>query len=41
MGLPIVANIVEQHGGQLRVENLAGRGLTVILTLPVHRRRLL
>ena len=41
MGLPIVANIVEQHGGQLRVENLVGRGLTVILTLPVHRRRLL
>ena len=34
MGLPIVANIVEQHGGQLHVENLAGRGLTVTLTLP-------
>jgi PAS domain S-box-containing protein len=34
MGLPIVANIVEQHGGQLHVENLAGRGLTVTMTLP-------
>jgi len=29
-----VANIVEQHGGQLHVENLAGRGLTVTMTLP-------
>jgi PAS domain S-box-containing protein len=34
MGLPIVANIVEQHGGQLHVENLAGRGLAVTMTLP-------
>jgi signal transduction histidine kinase len=37
MGLPIVANIVEQHGGALRIDNLPGRGLTVTLLLPAWR----
>ena len=37
MGLPIVANIVEQHGGLLRVDNLPGRGLTITLLLPAWR----
>jgi PAS domain S-box-containing protein len=37
MGLPIVANIVEQHGGVLRIDNLPGRGLTVTLLLPAWR----
>ena len=37
MGLPIVANIVEQHGGSLRIDNLPGRGLTVTLLLPAWR----
>ena len=35
MGLPIVNSIVEQHGGSLRVDNQPGRGLSVVLVLPV------
>jgi len=34
MGLPIVNSIVEQHGGELRLDNQPGRGLSVVLLLP-------
>jgi len=37
MGLPLVKSIAEQHGGQLRLDNQPGRGLTVILTLPAGK----
>lgn len=37
MGLPIVATIAEQHGGELRIENMPGRGLAVTLVLPAWR----
>ena len=37
MGLPIVATIVEQHGGELRFDNLPGRGLTVTMLLPAWK----
>jgi PAS domain S-box-containing protein len=37
MGLPLVRSIVEEHGGQVRLSNQPGRGLTVALQLPVPR----
>ena len=37
MGLPIVRSIVEQHEGELRLDNAPGRGLTVSLGVPVWR----
>jgi len=37
MGLPLVKSIAEQHGGELRLDNQPGRGLTVILTLPAGK----
>jgi signal transduction histidine kinase len=36
LGLPIVKNIVEQHGGGIEIESQAGQGTTVILWLPVR-----
>ncbi|MEZ5402770.1 MAG: ATP-binding protein [Bryobacteraceae bacterium] len=37
LGLPVAANIVEQHGGQIAAENDAGGGLTVRVVLPMAR----
>jgi signal transduction histidine kinase len=37
LGLTIALNIVEQHGGTIRLVNHSAGGLEVILTLP-HRR---
>lgn len=34
MGLPIVATIVEEHAGSLRIDNEPGRGITMHVTLP-------
>jgi len=36
LGLPIVKQIVDQHGGGLRLETAAGQGTTVIVTLPIR-----
>jgi two-component system sensor histidine kinase SenX3 len=35
LGLSIVRNIVSQHGGQVNVESLEGKGSTFRLTFPV------
>ena len=35
LGLGIVKNIVEAHGGQIWIGNLAGEGVRVEITLPV------
>ncbi|GIX07166.1 MAG: hypothetical protein KatS3mg115_1569 [Candidatus Poribacteria bacterium] len=37
LGLPIVHNIVEAHGGRIRVESQPGEGTTFRLILPVYR----
>ena len=39
LGVPIVRNIVEGHGGAIRIESEEGRGTTVIITLPKRRWR--
>lgn len=36
LGLPICLQIMNRHGGQIRVESQVGRGTTVILTLPLR-----
>ncbi len=36
LGLPISARIMEQHGGELRISSIEGRGTTVSVILP-HR----
>jgi two-component system, NtrC family, sensor histidine kinase HydH len=38
LGLAIANKIVEQHGGALTAENSPGKGLTMVLELPVSRR---
>ena len=40
LGLFLAREIVEAHGGQLRVESQPGRGSRFIFTLPLERRRL-
>ncbi len=35
LGLAIASKIVEQHGGQLTADNVPGRGLTMLVQLPV------
>ena len=35
LGLAISRTIVEAHGGQIRAENLPGRGAAVHFTLPL------
>jgi signal transduction histidine kinase len=37
LGLAIASKIVEQHGGTLTAQNAPGKGLTMILQLPVTR----
>jgi signal transduction histidine kinase len=37
LGLSISRDIVHQHGGELRLESIKGRGTTAIVTLPVVR----
>jgi signal transduction histidine kinase len=37
LGLAIARSIVLEHGGQIRAESEPGRGLTVIVTLPVKQ----
>ncbi len=37
LGLPIASNLMEMHGGQLRIDSLSGRGTSVILTFPEDR----
>ncbi|MDP2993107.1 MAG: ATP-binding protein, partial [Deltaproteobacteria bacterium] len=36
LGLAIVKNIVEGHGGTMRIESEAGKGATFIIDLPVR-----
>ena len=36
LGLVITKRIVEQHGGEIRIESAAGNGTRVFLTFPVH-----
>ena len=35
LGLTVVARIVRDHGGTIRIENVAGRGARVAFTIPV------
>jgi signal transduction histidine kinase len=39
LGLAIAAKIVEQHGGLLKAESTPGRGLTMMLELPLERKQ--
>ena len=36
LGMSIVKEIVELHGGQLQLQSVYGQGTTVMLRLPVH-----
>jgi signal transduction histidine kinase len=44
LGLAIAKEVVEAHGGQIKVESRVGEGTTFVVTLPIeasgaHRRR--
>jgi signal transduction histidine kinase len=40
LGLPIALQLVEAHGGTLRIESVLGEGTAVIITLPPGSARL-
>jgi signal transduction histidine kinase len=37
LGLPIAQRIVEEHGGEIRLESTPGKGTTFYITLPVNQ----
>ena len=37
LGLAIASKILEQHGGELSAQNAPGKGLTMVLQLPVSQ----
>ncbi len=37
LGLPLSKALIELHGGELRIESEAGKGTSVIVTLPAAR----
>ena len=37
LGLAIASKIVEQHGGRLTAQNAPGKGLTMVVQLPINR----
>jgi signal transduction histidine kinase len=37
LGLAIASKIIEQHGGLLTARNAPGKGLTMVLQLPLNR----
>ena len=37
LGLGIVKNIIEAHGGKIKIENREVRGIDVMITLPVNQ----
>jgi signal transduction histidine kinase len=37
LGLPLARNLIELHGGTLRIESTVGAGTTVTVSLPAHR----
>jgi signal transduction histidine kinase len=39
LGLSIVERIINEHGGQIRLEPKEGMGASFVITLPVIRRR--
>ena len=40
LGLPIAQRIVEEHGGEIRLESHPGKGTTFFLTLPLNQARI-
>ena len=38
LGMAVARSVIERHGGELRLESLAGRGTTVSVRLPVNGR---
>jgi nitrogen-specific signal transduction histidine kinase len=35
LGVPVIRNILEDHGGSVRYESQVGTGTTVLLSLPL------